>query len=201
MAEATVREVLGSGYLNVGDPAAAVKQYERALALREAMQGPTHPETAACRNQLAIAYRLAQLPTEAAHLFDRNPISPSHAAALVIRGTTLLHENKPAEAELKMREGLAIREKMQPDDWTTFETKSLLGEALLAQRKFDEAEPLLLSGYEGMKQREGTIPQQDKPRLTKALRRLVKLYEEWGKPDEATKWRKKWESDVAMKKP
>ena len=66
----------------------------------------------------------------------------------------------------------------------------MLGEALLDQKKFADAEPLLLSGYEGMKQREDTIPPQDKPRLTKALERLVKLYEAWGKKDEAMKWRK-----------
>ena len=69
---------------------------------------------------------------------------------------------------------------------------SILGEALLDQKKFAEAEPLLLSGYEGMKQREDTIPSQEKPRLTKALERLVKLYEAWGKKDKAMKWRRNW---------
>ena len=70
----------------------------------------------------------------------------------------LLLEKKPAEAELKLRECLTIRQKIQPDDWTTFDTKSMLGEALLEQKKFAEAEPLLLSGYEGMKQRRGHDP-------------------------------------------
>jgi hypothetical protein len=48
---------------------------------------------------------------------------------------------------------------------------------------------VLLSGYEGLKQHQDTIPSQDHPRLTKALERLVKLYEAWGKPDKAMKWR------------
>ena len=112
----------------------------------------------------------------------------------------LLLEKQPAEAELKLRECLTIRQKIQPDDWTTFETKSILGEALLDQNKFAEAEPLLLSGYEGMKQREDTIPSQDKPRLTKALERLVKLYEAWGKTDKAMKWRRDWRLGQAIKK-
>ena len=102
----------------------------------------------------------------------------------------LLLEKKPAEAELKLRECLTIRQKIQPDDWTTFDTKSMLGEALLDQKKFADAEPLLVSGYEGMKQREDAIPPQDKPRLTKALERLVRLYDAWGKKDEAMRWRK-----------
>jgi tetratricopeptide (TPR) repeat protein len=192
--------MLGLGYLNLGEPSVAVKQYQRALALREAMQGVNAPETADCRNQLAITYRIADLPTEAAHLFERNPVSPSHAAALVVRGTVLLHEHKPTEAELKLREALAIRQKAQPDDRSTFETKSLLGEALVEEGKFAEAEPLLLSGYEGMKEREGTNPPQDKTSLIKALRRLVKLYEAWGKEDQAVKWRKVRESAELTKR-
>ena len=196
LGEASVREMLGLAYLSLGDTAQAVKEYERAFALREAMQGANHPDTAACRNQLAVVYRLAGRPAEGGRLFDRNPNSPAHAAALAVRGSTLLVEKKPAEAELELRECLTIRQKIQPDDWTTFETKSMLGEALLDQKKFIEAEPLLLSGYEGMKQREDTIPSQDKPRLTKALQRLVKLYEAWGKKGEAIRWRKELEAAV-----
>ena len=45
-----------------------------------------------------------------------------------------------------------------PDDWLTFNARSLLGGSLLGQKKYAEAEPLLLSGYEGMKQREDKIP-------------------------------------------
>ena len=41
-------------------------------------------------------------------------------------------------------------ENTQPDVWTTFNTQSLLGGAP-GQKKFAEAEPLLLAGYEGMK--------------------------------------------------
>ena len=189
--EASIREILGWAYLNLGEAARAVPQYERAFALWEALLGVNHPETAACRNQLAVAYRLAGRTAEASRLFDLNPNSPAHASALAARGSILLFQKKPDEAELKLRECLTIRQKIQPDDWTTFETKSLLGEALLDQKKFADAEPLLLSGYEGMKQRESTIPSQDKTtRLTRALERLVRLYEAWGQKDKAMKWRK-----------
>ena len=40
----------------------------------------------------------------------------------------------------------------------TFHTRSLLGGALLGQKKYADAEPLLTTGYEGMKQREQTMP-------------------------------------------
>jgi tetratricopeptide (TPR) repeat protein len=193
LAEASVREMLGLAYLSVGDPARAVKQYERTLELRQAMQGFDHPDTAACRNQLAVAYRLAGRANEASLLFDRNPYSPDHASALAVRGLMLLQEKKPAEAALKLRECLRIRQKIQPDDWTTAETESLLGEALLEQKKFAEAEPMLLRGYEGMQLHADSIPPQDKPRLIKALERLVKLYEAWGNTEKATRWRKELE--------
>ncbi len=201
LAEAATRELLGLGYVNVGEASRAVRQYERALALREAALGPGHADTAACRNQLAVAYRLAGREAEAGRLFERTPDSSAHAAALAVRGSILLHQRRPAEAELALRESLTIRRKIQPEDWTTFETESIIGEALVDQKKFADAEPLLLSGYEGMRQREAAIPPQDKPRLTKALERLVRLYEAWGNEEKAARWRAELQVVEAPRKP
>jgi hypothetical protein len=200
LAEAAIREMLGLGYLGVGEPSRAVQEYQRALDLREATQGAAHPDAAACRNQLAVAYRLAGRPTEAAFLFNRSPNTPGHAAALAARGLTLLLEKKPTEAELKLRECLTIRRKIQPGDWTTFDTESALGEALVDQKKFAEAEPLLRSGYEGLKRREDAIPSQERSRLTRALERLVKFYEAQGQEDQAARWRKELEGARATAK-
>jgi hypothetical protein len=63
--------------------------------------------------------------------------------------------------------------------------------SLLGQKKFAEAEPLLLRGYEGMKAREKTIPSLDKVRLREAAERVIRLYEEWGKFDQAAVWKTK----------
>src|SRR5439155_20309113 len=100
-----------------------------------------------------------------------------------------MQAGRPAEAEPVLRECLALREKTQPDDWITFHNRSLLGGALLAQKKPAEAEPLLLQGYEGLKQREAKIPAASKVRVAEALERLVQLYEATGRPEEAAKWR------------
>jgi hypothetical protein len=75
-----------------------------------------------------------------------------------------------------------------PDHWLTPNAKWLLGRALLGQQKYAEAEPLLVQGYEGLKQRHDAIPPQYRNRPTLALDSLVQLYEAWGKPDEAAKW-------------
>jgi hypothetical protein len=88
-----------------------------------------------------------------------------------------------------LRECLAIREKKLPDDWLRFNTMSLLGGALLGQGRYDEAEPLITHGYEGMEVRAAKIPALSKPRLAEAAVRVVRLYEAWGKPEKAGAWK------------
>ena len=112
----------------------------------------------------------------------------------------LLERKKWTEAEPLLRECLAIRAKTQPDVWLTFNTQSMLGGALLGQKKHADAEPLLLAGYEGMKQREKTIPPQGGMRIPQAIERLVQLYEATGNADEAAKWRKELETIQAAQK-
>ena len=107
---------------------------------------------------------------------------------------TLLLLLKDTEAEAQLRKGLKLLEAVKPTAWKTFATQSLLGGSLLGQKKYADAQPLLLAGYEGMKARAQTLPANEKPRLTEALQRLVQLYDEWGKPDEAAKWRKELEA-------
>ena len=75
------------------------------------------------------------------------------------------------------------------DAWQKFDTQSMLGGALLGQKKYADAEPLLLKGYEGMKQRENTIPPPGRVRIPEAIDRLIELYTPTNKPDQATKWR------------
>ena len=87
-----------------------------------------------------------------------------------------------------LRECLAIGEKVRPDDWRTIDARSLLGGALPGQKKYTEAEPLLLKGYAGMKAREKTIPRQASTRILEAECRLIDLYTATNKPDEVKKW-------------
>jgi hypothetical protein len=114
--------------------------------------------------------------------------SPQLAGLLAQIGMSQLQLKQWAEAEPLLRECVAIREQKEPEDWQTFNTKSLLGEALLGQKKYAEAEPLLMSGYEGMKQREKTIPPQAMSRIVEALDRLIDLSNATNKPEEVKKW-------------
>ena len=116
---------------------------------------------------------------------------PDVARTLSALGRILLEQRKWAEAEAHLRDGLAIWEARRPDDWNRFNTQSLLGSSLLGQKKFAEAEPLLRAGYEGIRAREAKLPASKKIYLTEAGERIVRLYEAWGKTDEALAWRAK----------
>jgi hypothetical protein len=145
-------------------------------------------------NNLLTAYVDAGATAKAAALFTdvrkRLPRdSPQLAEQLARFGRSLIQAKAFTEAETLVRECLAIREKQEPEDWRTFNTQSMLGGALLGQKKYAEAEPLLLQGYEGMKQRETSIPKSGggELRILEALDRLIELYTALDKPVEVAK--------------
>ncbi len=157
---------------------------------------------------VAAVLKTANAPPSFASLLEQLPRarkalpkdSPQLAGLLAQIGVGLLEQKKWTEAEPLLRECLAIREKVQPDAWSTFNTNSVLGGALLGQKKYAEAEPLLIGGYEGMKRRENTIPEPAKARLPEAVERLVQLYEAMDRKDEAAKYRKELDAIKAAQK-
>ncbi|MBX7103375.1 MAG: serine/threonine-protein kinase [Gemmataceae bacterium] len=117
------------------------------------------------------------------------PNSPPMMAGLGRLAANLQKQNRTTDAEICWRECLALREKFEPDHWATFNTKSIIGGLLIEQKKYAEAEPLLVSGYEGLKKRAEKIPPANRVGLGKAVERLVRLYDETGRPEESAKWR------------
>lgn len=104
------------------------------------------------------------------------------------------------KAEALLRESLAIREEKRPDEWETYHTKSLLGQSLLGMKRYSDAEPFLLAGYEGIKQREAKLSKQNRSYLTDSMERVVQLYDAWGKKDQADEWRKKRDRELPADK-
>jgi serine/threonine protein kinase len=197
---------LAFAYQDAGRTAEAIALWEPMLPKARRVFGASHPSTIAFTNNLLSALeqtsrfaRASELGAELLAVLRQQlpPDDPRLAGTLAQHGLTLLKAGKPADAEPTLRECLAIRAKKEPDAWVTFNTRSLLGGSLLGQKKYADAEPLLLAGYEGMKQREAKIPPQGKVRLTEALERLVQLYDAWGQKDEADGWRKKLEEAKA----
>ena len=119
-------------------------------------------------------------------------------------GYCLYFLSRFAEAEPLLRQALSVREVKEPDFWTTFHTKSLLGGSLLgmgralmatdrnsALHKFAAAEPLLIDGYQGLKARERDI--RTPTRLLESLDRIIHLYDAWDQPDKSAAWRRERE--------
>jgi tetratricopeptide (TPR) repeat protein/tRNA A-37 threonylcarbamoyl transferase component Bud32 len=96
-----------------------------------------------------------------------------------------------AEAEKLARQSQAIREANYPEDWRRYNTLAIAGTALLGQKKYARAEPLLLSGYQGMEQRQARIPTDGKPRPKEVVERIKQLYEATGQSDKAAEWKQK----------
>ena len=96
------------------------------------------------RDAAAPLYRAA-LESARKNPTDRETL----AAALTESGRSRLGAGDPTAAEALLREALAIREAEKPQHWQTAEVRSLLGGALLGQKKAAEAAPLLRSGLRG----------------------------------------------------
>jgi tetratricopeptide (TPR) repeat protein len=181
----------------------ALADYEQTLKLSRALHGTNHRATLSAMDNLAGAYGLAGRPDKAEPLLREQADywkdqagagSAAYAARLAPLGLNLLQQTRYAAAEPLLRECLEIRELKEPDAWTTFNTKSMLGGSLLGQKKYAAAEPLLLAGYEGMVQRADKIPAAGKDRPTEAVDRLVQLYDVTLRQDKAAAWRKNLEA-------
>jgi hypothetical protein len=101
----------------------------------------------------------------------------------------LIQEKKFSAAEPLSRESNVWYQKNRPDSWQTFRSRTLVGASLAGAKKFAEAEPMLLQGYEGMTARKQKMSPDDFADIDHAAAWLVNLYEAWGKPDQAAKWR------------
>jgi serine/threonine protein kinase len=184
---------LADRYLEGGNADLAVPLYEELLKRRKA-NGADNPETIITTGSLAKAYLDAKQFDKALPLVrqyvagERKQMgrdNPRFAGFLSAISQDLLKVRVFVDAEKLLRESLAIQEKKEPDLWSTFNTQSMLGAALLGQEKYADAEPLLFAGYEGMKQRGARIPQPVKNlRLQEAMGRLVDLFEATRKRDE-----------------
>jgi tetratricopeptide (TPR) repeat protein len=194
---------LGSTYREQGKLAKARPLLEKALEGASRLHGEEHPNTLAALSQMALLYgdqgRLAESESVLVRVAEiarrRWKVKRWQDGTLTLPWTlnrlarNLLVQGKFAEAEPVARESTLIYRESMPGSWQRFCSESLVGGSLLGQKKYAEAEPLLLSSYEGMKAREARLPVEIKHLLTEAGERIVRLYEAWGRPAEAAAWR------------
>lgn len=186
---------------------AAAGQIRYAIAVLDRQYGPDHPLIiqAMIRKAgiLSAGEQLVAAEADYRQAIDqlRRRLPPTHphiADALTGYSKLLMKTPRTDEAEKLARECQSIRETSLPDgDWRRASAKCLVGEALLAQREFEQAEPLLL---EGLKELDG---QDDTPnaRLEDVRNSLVSLYEAWEKPDKADAFRPKQRAKATTSAP
>ncbi len=174
--------------------------FRQTLEARRRVLGSDHPGTLSTLSDIASMYQrqgkyaLAETyaaQTMAGRSHSSGKEDPDTLAAEADLALAYQSQGKFAESGPLAREVMDIERKKQPDDWQRFRAESLLGASLAGQKKYAEAEPLLLEGYRGMSEQKGRIAVPDWYHLDRARDWIVELYTAWGKSEKATKWKHK----------
>ena len=178
-----------------GDYDGAEAMHREALALKRKRLGDENPDVATSLSNLAAMlmekgdYAGAEASYREVLPIMRKVLGNDHADVgytLISLAETLCREQKPAEGERLAREGLAIFHKSLLGGHPYIaEADSILGGCLAVAQRYEEAEPLLLGAYPALKAKTGA----QSPEAQGARKRIVRLYEAWGKPAKATKYR------------
>jgi tetratricopeptide (TPR) repeat protein len=159
-------------------------------------QGDDHPNVVFGLTQLAYAYyyegRYSRAEQEARKAFAMAAklakSSHFYSGAEVALGRVLNRTGRSLEAETLLREALTAREGIVPRRSTAmaFTLLGSLGECLMTEKRYAEAEPLLKESYETLT----ALQVSQSPMLEEARQRLVSLYDDWGKPQAADRYRR-----------
>ena len=202
IAELKVQVAVGPDYrdrhqlMRTGRFEEALPILERILQARSRFHGLDRYMTMKCQFDVGMVKCLTGQPGAAEpHLVafleyaaNRTFITSRRAIASDYLAGVRRHQCRLEEAATLIHQSLAIKRKETPDSWTIFNLTSRLGDIVLRQGDHERAEPLMLSGYKGVLAREAKIGPQFRSVITRAAKRLVTLYEEWDKPEEADKW-------------
>jgi tetratricopeptide (TPR) repeat protein len=188
---------LALAYDAVGRDAEAMPLYELALERSKIKLGVDHPQTLTVMCNLASALTtLGQvdraIPIYEAALETMKTRYGPHDVNILRTSKGLAQaylRSRPERAEALLRDLLAFYQQSSPDDWHTFEIRTLLGAALLAQKRYAAAEPLLIDGYKGLEFRKASIPVPKHQINPEAHERIVALYQAWDKRNEAEAWK------------
>jgi tetratricopeptide (TPR) repeat protein len=183
---------------NQRDYSAAEPLFREALEINRRAFGNEHLEVSITLNNLGLLlrdtgrYGEAESLLREALVIDRHVLGDEHpGVGVVLNNLANLLQRKGdlAGAESFYREALALNQKAfpnRPDEhWEVATIKSLLGGCLTTAKRYADAEPLLLASYPIIKGNFGD----NHPRTQVALRRLVDLYDAWGKPAKAKQYR------------
>jgi tetratricopeptide (TPR) repeat protein len=178
-----------------GKFAEAEPLFRDGLAIYRSLLGEEHPSVAYAWLHLGQLHYLEGKYTEAEEevgkslKIDQQKLPPGHpalASNYIVLGLILNKTRRSAEAEPKLREALQIRTRVVPKGHYLFAvSQGALGECLTTEKRYAEAEPLLSESYVTLKNVQGD----QSPLTQEAARRLITLYQSWGKPEAAARYR------------
>jgi tetratricopeptide (TPR) repeat protein len=210
----TIAEV-AKAYYDQGKYPEAERLYIRALEASNRLLAMEDPDSLRIRMALAGVYVLEGKLDIAEESFNElvginrrasGPEAKSTLLTMTLLGWTRIHQQKYIEVEVDLREVLRSLEQTQPNEWERYNCQSILGASLAGQKRFAEAEPILLSAYDGMMSRQSTVARAYpiRPKLQEeGGTRIVQLYQDWGRPEKAAEWREKLRDAVehALREP
>jgi Tfp pilus assembly protein PilF len=198
---------LGRIQVNQGRTAEAEATYREVVSRRRQQPGANEVEIASSLHNLADVLveqgKLAEAETTErdvlATLRKRcGETHPNVAEALGLLAGICLARNDLEQAASLAAQNLLLAERARPDAWSTFAARGSLGAIRLRQQKYAEAEALLLSAYNGLRERERRIPPSGKSKLRGAAQSLADLYEAQAKPDQAAEWKRTAAATAAL---
>jgi len=149
---------LALAYVHQGKLAQAEPLYVQLMDAQRRIQGAEHPDTLATIHNLGLLYERQRKYTQAEPLLAEAVAGSRQVPGTGNPATLVLMNNLAtlyvAELKYKLAEALARETTglwtVQRADWRRDECRSILGVSLAGQKRFAEAEPMLLAGYDGI---------------------------------------------------
>ena len=187
---------------NLGNAHYRLRQFDRTLelldqvmAIRREVLGEDSPDVARTLNNMGMVSNAAGRPEQAETLLRRalagmerayGPDHPDLASSRWSLAHVLWGQGRLDEAEAELRAAVAIAERAYPESSPGRAAYELpLGNLLVEQGRLADAEPLLLSAHATHLAAGGP----DSPQTLEAAARLAALYDAWGRPDDAARYR------------
>ncbi len=186
---------LASLLRNKGDLAQSEELYREAVEICRRSLAPGHPNIASAIANLGGVLKDRGDLDGAESLFRQaleirratfGEEHPEFALSLLSIGVVHLVRGELGKAEPPLRQAVEIFAAALPaEHWRTADTRSLLGGCLAGLGRFDEAEPLVVDGYENLVSTRGPT----NAFTVAARQRVVDLYTAWDRPAEAAVYR------------